>query len=99
MSDLARPPWFAAAVFCALATGLLCYPSWPGMMSYDSLFAYDQALYGVQTSLWPPLHSYLFMASRAAHAGTWGVFLLQTFALLYGAALTVTALVRPRAQT
>lgn len=89
------PPWLALALVCALATAAACYPAWPGYMSYDSLTAYEQALYGVRTSLWPPLHTYLFMLSRGAGAGTWGLFLAQTFALLYGAGL-ILHLLTPR---
>lgn len=91
------PPWLALAIVCALATAAACYPSWPGYMSYDSLLAYQQAVYGVQTSLWPPLHTYLFMLSRAAGAGAWGLFVAQTFALLYGAGLILHVLTARRA--
>lgn len=98
---LSRPPWLAAAIIAAVATGLACYPAWPGFMSYDSLLAYEQAVYGVQTALWPPLHTYLFMASRAVGADTWGVFVVQTFALLFGAFLAIHVLTprRPLAWT
>ena len=93
---LNRPPWVALALAAAVATALACYPTWPGYMSYDSLLAYEQARYGVRTALWPPLHSYMFFASRAVGADTWGLFLAQTFALLFGAGLTLHVLVDRR---
>ena len=88
-SPAGRTPWIAAAIFSAVLALGFAWPSWPGFMSYDSLFAYEQARYGVSTSLWPPLHTYMFVVSRAVGAGTWGVLLVQTFALLFGAALVL----------
>lgn len=93
-----RPPWLAITLFSALATALLCWPSWPGCMSYDSLLAYQQARYGVQTALWPPLHTYLFVLSRAIGADTWGLLLAQTFLLLFGATLALAPGARLDAQ-
>ncbi|MBL8553557.1 MAG: hypothetical protein JNL41_04705 [Phenylobacterium sp.] len=95
--SLTRAPWLAAAVFSALAAVAFAWPSWPGYMSYDSLFAYEQARYGVGTSLWPPLHTYMFIASRAVGADTWGVLIAQSFALLFGAALVLHSLIARRA--
>ena len=94
---LSRAPWLAAAIFSAILSVAFAWPSWPGYMSYDSLFAYEQARYGVGTSLWPPLHTYMFIASRAVGADTWGVLIAQTFALLFGAALVVHSLIGRRA--
>jgi hypothetical protein len=88
-AGLRAPQWSLIAVYAAVATGLICWPVWPGYMSFDSLLAYEQALYGVQTSLWPPMHAYLFVISRALGAGPGGVFALQTFALFLGAGLTL----------
>jgi hypothetical protein len=93
---LAEPGWRASLLFAAVVTALLCYPTWPGLMSYDSLFAYQQARYGVQTMLWPPLHTYMFQASELAGARTWGVFLFQTFTLFAAAAVVLHLLVRSR---
>jgi hypothetical protein len=90
-------PWLAAAVFSAVLAVAFAWPSWPGYMSYDSLFAYEQARYGVGTSLWPPLHTYMFVLSRAVGADTWGVLIAQTFTLLFGAALVLHSLVARRA--
>ena len=95
--NLSRPPWLALAICAALLTALACYPSWPGYMSYDSLLAYEQAVYGVRTALWPPLHSYMFQVSRMIGAESWGLFLVQTFVLLFGAGLTIHVLTPRRA--
>lgn len=93
---LAEPAWIASLVFASVATALVCYPVWPGLMSYDSLFAYEQARYGVQTMLWPPLHTYMFQLSEALGARTWGVFLFQTFVLFASAAVILHLIVRNR---
>lgn len=93
---LSRPPWFAVAAVAGLATALACYPAWPGFMSYDSLLAYDQALYGVRTALWPPLHTYMFMVSRMAGLGAGGLFATQTLALMVGALLAIHVLIPRR---
>lgn len=84
---LNAPPWLLLAIFAAVGTVAICSPAWPGYMSYDSLFAYEQGLFGIQTSLWPPVHAYMFRISHALGADTWGVFLVQTFVLLFGASI------------
>jgi hypothetical protein len=86
---LQPPPWILILLFAIAATALICWPVWPGYMSFDSLLAYEQALYGVQTSLWPPMHTYLFVISRMLGAGPGAVFAFQTFSLFFGAALTL----------
>jgi hypothetical protein len=77
-----EPRWAISAGVAALATLFVCWPAWPGFMSYDSLLAYSQAVHGVQTMTWPPLHTYLFALSRRLGAGAGGLFLFQTFLLL-----------------
>lgn len=94
---LGEPGWLASLFLAAVATAMICYPAWPGFMSYDSLFAYQQARHGVQTMLWPPLHTYMFQLSEAVGARTGGVFLFQTFTLLASAAVTLHLLVGNRA--
>lgn len=79
------PRWGLSAGLAALAAALVCWPAWPGYMSYDSLLAWTEAVQGVKTAVWPPLHAYLFALSRAAHAGAWGLFVVQTV-LLFAAA-------------
>lgn len=92
---MGAPGWRVSLLFAALMTGLICYPVWPGLMSYDSLFAYEQARFGVQTMLWPPLHTYMFQLSETLGAGTWGVFVFQTF-VLFGSAAVILHLVARR---
>lgn len=65
-------------------------------MSYDSLFAYEQGVYGIQTMLWPPLHAYMFRISQALGAEAWGVLIAQTFVLFFSAAIIIHMLVRDR---
>lgn len=95
--SLSKPPWLALVIFAGVLTPLACYPSWPGYMSYDALLAYEQAVQGVQTALWPPLHSYMFQVSRMVGAESWGLFLAQTFVLILGAALILHVLTPRRA--
>jgi len=93
---LGEPGWLASLLVAAVATAAVCYPVWPGYMSYDSLFAYQQARYGVQSMLWPPLHTYMFQLSEAVGARTWGVFVFQTFTLFAAAGVALHLLVRNR---
>lgn len=93
---LAEPSWLVSLLFAAFVTAAICAPVWPGLMSYDSLYAYQQARYGVQTMLWPPLHTYMFQVSEAVGARTWGVLLFQTFTLFASAAVILHLLVRSR---
>ena len=83
-------------LFGAVVTAAICYAAWPGYMSYDSLNAYEQSLYGIQTMLWPPLHAYMFTVSRAVGADVWGLLVFQTFTLFTSAALVIHILVRDR---
>lgn len=93
---LGKPGWLVALVFAAVTTILVCYPAWPGFMSYDGLYAFQQAREGVETMTWPPLHSYMFRASDALGLGTGGVLAFQAFALFAAAAVILHLLVRSR---
>lgn len=90
---LHNPRWALSLGLAAAATALFCYPAWPGFMSYDSLFAYKEAVGGIETMLWPPLHAYLFAVGRALHTGVWGLFVAQVFGLFLGANLVINLLV------
>ena len=85
--QLCRPRPVLAVLYALAASALLCYPTWPGLMSFDSLFAYKESLEGIVTAVWPPAQAYSFYLSRAAGAGVWGVFIGQAFILLFSAAL------------
>jgi hypothetical protein len=89
-----EPRWIGALLYATAATVAVCWPAWPGYMSYDSLLAYEQSVTGVQTMTWPPLHSYLFWLSRSAGAGPWGLFLVQTFVLFAAAAVAANLVLR-----
>ncbi|PZQ63199.1 MAG: hypothetical protein DI570_09820 [Phenylobacterium zucineum] len=93
---LYRPAWLACGAYAAVITAALAYAVWPGFMSYDSVFAYQEGLYGIQTMLWPPLHAYMFTVSQRLGLGAGGVFVLQTFVLFGSAALVISTLVRSR---
>ena len=82
-----RPRLLSSALLAAAVTVLICSPVWPGLMSFDSLFAYKQSIYGVETSVWPPMHNYFFAVSRALGLGVGGLFAAQTFTLFFSAGL------------
>lgn len=90
------PRWAISALYGALLTAIICLPAWPGMMSYDSLFAFTEAKTGISTALWPPMHAYLFWISQHLGAGAWGLFLAQTFILFFAAALALNLLTASR---
>jgi hypothetical protein len=85
-----EPRWLLTAGLAAATTLAVCWPAWPGYMSYDSLLAYSQAVHGVETMTWPPLHTYLFALSRRLGAGAGGLFVFQTFVLLFAANLILS---------
>jgi hypothetical protein len=89
-SAFQSPRWVLSGLFAAVATALVCTPVWPGLMSYDSLFAYKQSIDGVETAIWPPMHDYLFYLSRILSGGPGGLFLFQTFGLFFGANLILS---------
>lgn len=93
---LYEPGWLASLAFAALATLAVCWPVWPGFMSFDSIFAYRQAHESVQTMLWPPLHTYMFWLSDRIGLSSGGVLAFQVFLLFAAAAVIVHLLVRGR---
>lgn len=88
------PRWLPSGLFALLASACVCWPCWPGLISYDGLFAYREAQTGIETMLWPPMHAYLFFLSRLVGAQAWGLFLAQTFLLFFSAAIIVNLLAR-----
>ncbi len=91
---LQRPSWIMATLYGLLLTFLICAPTWPGLMSFDSLLAYRQSVTGVETAIWPPMHTYLLYPSRILTGGPGGLFALQTFLLFFSAALIISVFVR-----
>lgn len=88
------PRWALSAAYALAATLAVCWPVWPGLMSYDSLFAYQESRTGIETSLWPPMHAYLFWLSDRLGGGPGGLLAFQTFLLFFGAAVSLNLLVR-----
>ena len=93
-TSLNSPGWAASAIVAAGVTALFTFPTWPGLMSYDSHVAYQQSREGVFSMLWPPLHAYLFTLARSVGADIWGLFVTQTF-LLFAAANLVIHMLTP----
>ena len=93
MPALSRPRLFLCTFLAVLITALICSPVWPGLMSYDSLYAYKQSIYGVESSWWPPMHDYFFFISRSLGLGVGGLFVFQTFTLFFGAGLILSTLI------
>lgn len=89
-----EPRWIASALYAALVTAIACWPAWPGLMSYDSLYAWQESQTGVATMLWPPMHAYLFWVSAHLGAGAWGLFVFQAFLLFFAAALAANLMLR-----
>jgi hypothetical protein len=85
-----------SAVFAAVTTLVICLPMWPGLMSYDSLYAYRQSIYGVESAVWPPMHDYLFYVSRKLTGGPGGLFATQIFLLFASASAIVSMFARDR---
>lgn len=78
-----------AVALALVASAIVCFPSWPGYMSYDSLFAFKESIDGVITAVWPPLHAYLFFLSRKAGFGPGGLFYVQVFVLFLSVSLII----------
>lgn len=88
-----RPRWFSTLAAAALTTLAVCWPAWPGFMSYDSLYAYEQGRFGIVSMTWPPLHAYLFRLTDALGLGVGALFAAQVFLLFVSAGLVFDLLV------
>lgn len=91
-----EPRWRLSLAYTVLVTAAVCWVGWPGAMSFDSLFAYEEGLTGIQTMVWPPMHAYMFHLSQLVGAGAGGLFLVQTALLFLPAALTINLMVDRR---
>jgi hypothetical protein len=94
--DLESPRLLGGMVLAALAALLVCWPVWPGLMSFDSLLAYGQSIEGVQIADWPPMHDYLFYLSRMATGGPGGILAAQAFVLFFSASVIVSVFTQSR---
>jgi len=81
VGGLYPPRILASTLLAILTTALVCWPVWPGLMSYDSLYAYRQSIEGIETADWPPMHDYLFYLSRRMTGGPGGLLATQAFVL------------------
>lgn len=88
------PRWAIALFYALTLTALVCLPVWPGYMNYDGLNAYRTSIEGIETAVWPPMHTYLFWLSRKAGFGSGGLFAAQTFLIFFGVALSAAVVVR-----
>ncbi|WGD29435.1 hypothetical protein AncyloWKF20_16910 [Ancylobacter sp. WKF20] len=84
-----RADLWAAFLLAGLATAFIAFTVWPGLMSFDSLYAYRQSIEGVDTALWPPVHDYLFFIFRHLPGNPGGLLLFQSFALFLSANLII----------
>jgi hypothetical protein len=91
---LEEPRACLSLLLALVATVLFCWPTWPGFMSFDSLFAYKESIEGVSTAIWPPMQAYLFFLSRQLGLGVAGIFFTQTFILFFSSALIFSSFFR-----
>jgi len=66
------------------ATLLISAVSWPGFMSFDSMYALKQAREGIETGGYPPMVSYVWFLCDQLLAGQGGMFLLQNMLVFFG---------------
>ena len=74
--------YLIAVAFAAL----VCAASWPGFMSFDSIFALSQARHGITTAGYPPMVSYLWRLTELVIPGQGGMFALQNLLVFLGIA-------------
>ena len=84
----------ASTLLALLTTALDCWPVWPGLMSYDSLYAYKQSIEGVEIADWPPMHDYLFYLSRRMTGGPGGLLAAQAFILFASSSAIIAMFTR-----
>lgn len=70
--------------FALLATALVCAISWPGFMSFDSMYALKQAREGIETGGYPPMVSYVWFVCDQLLSGQGGMFILQNALVFFG---------------
>lgn len=68
------PIQMVMAIFCAFLVSLSV---WPGLMSWDSLFAYKQMIDGITSSAYPPVMSYVWLITDQLISGPGGMLILQ----------------------
>ena len=68
------------------ATCAVCSISWPGFMSYDSMYALRQARTGIETGGYPPMVSYMWAICDRLIPGQGGMFIVQNALVFCGVA-------------
>jgi hypothetical protein len=76
-----------ATIFVAV-----CVISWPGFMSFDSMYALRQARTGIETGVWPPMVSYLWVLCEQFIPGQGGMFIVGNALVFFGIAALGRAL-------
>lgn len=83
--------WVALLILTGAATGGIWWFVAPGLMSYDSLLFWREAVEGVTLSTWPPAYAYLIQITRALGGGYGTLFLVQDAAVFgFGGYLVLT---------
>ncbi len=80
------------AALAVLFTWAVCRISWPGFMSYDSMYALRQARTGIETGGYPPMVSYLWALCEQFIPGQGGMFIVQNALVFFGVAALGRAL-------
>jgi hypothetical protein len=80
------------AALVALFTWAVCRISWPGFMSYDSMYALRQARMGIENGGYPPMVSYLWALCEQFIPGQGGMFVVQNALVFFGVAALARAL-------
>ena len=70
----------------ATFTFSVCLISWPGFMSFDSMYALRQARTGIETGGYPPMVSYLWTLCEVLVPGQGGMFIVQNALVFLGVA-------------
>lgn len=73
------PAWLL--LIGAAPASVIAYLAWPGFMTFDSVFALEQARTGIVNGGYPPMISYLWRLMELAIPGQGGMFFLQLLAV------------------
>lgn len=80
------------AALAGIFTLGVCLVSWPGFMSFDSMYALRQARTGIETGGYPPMVSYVWALCERILPGQGGMFALQNALVFLGIAALGSAL-------
>ena len=97
-SDLGvgEPRLFTSMVLGLLTAVILCWPTWPGFMSYDTIAALRQSIEGITSGIWPPMQAYLLYLSRLVGLNVVGYFFGQAFLLFFSVFIILGFLTRTK---